>query len=397
MNSITRWFRETFGKEAEVGIVDVPGVTDEKEWWKALSDAYVRDLAFYSCVNIVVRAVSKCEFKTYVDNAETKGEEYYLWNYSPNLNQGSSEFIQKWIVQLYLHNEALVVDVDGQLLVADSYNRKEYALYDDIFSGVTVGDFTFNRSFTQSEVLFFKLSSKDMKNVTDGLSAAFGHLIDYSMGFYKRSRGSHGVLNADSIFGGDPEKAKKFQQNITRQFDRFYNAENAVIGIPKGYTYADISQKTYTNEGTRDIRAMIDDVSDFTARAFSIPPALLNGKVEGTEQAMEHFLTFCVDPLCDMLQEEITRKRYGYEGFRKGAYLKIDTKGIKHIDLLDVAVSIDKLIASGAFCVNDIRKFVGEMPIDEDWANQHFMTKNYATVSDLLEAMGTEGGKQLEE
>ena len=39
----------------------------------------------------------------------------------------------------------------------------------------------------------------------------------------------------------------------------------------------------------------------------------------------------------------------GYEGFSKGTYLKIDTKCIKHVDLLSVANAIDKLIASGCF------------------------------------------------
>lgn len=87
----------------------------------------------------------------------------------------------------------------------------------------------------------------------------------------------------------------------------------------------------------------------------------------------------------------INRKRYGYAGFKNGNYVQIDTKAIKHVDLLSVSTAIDKLIASGAFCINDIRKLTGETIIDEAWANQHFMTKNYATVADLLESL-QEGG-----
>ena len=94
-----------------------------------------------------------------------------------------------------------------------------------------------------------------------------------------------------------------------------------------------------------------------------------------------------MDPLCDMLQEEINRKRYG-DKVLGGDYLKIDTTCIKHIDLFDSSKAIDKLIGSAAFCINDIRIKCGETIIDEPWAWQHFITKNYTEV----DALGTMEG-----
>ena len=61
---------------------------------------------------------------------------------------------------------------------------------------------------------------------------------------------------------------------------------------------------------------MIDDVVDFTARGFGIPPALLNGSVQDVSSATEQLLTFFADPLADMLEEEMVRQRYGYTGMR---------------------------------------------------------------------------------
>ena len=139
---------------------------------------------------------------------------------------------------------------------------------------------------------------------------------------------------------------------------------------------------------------MVDDISDFTAKGFCIPPALLRGDVAGLKDAIKLFLTFCIDPLVDNLQEEINRKRVGRSAFLAGTYIQIDTKTIEHIDLLSVSTAIDKLIASGAFCINDIRKAVGEQLIDEEWANQHWMTKNYSPADELLAALqgGDAGG-----
>ena len=356
------------------------------EFFGLSAEMYVRELAFWQCTNLVANAVSKCEFKTFDRGKEIKGEEYYLWNIEPNKNQNSSVFLQKMISKLFSENEVLVVEANGQLLVADSYTRREYALLDDIFEQVTVGDFKFERSFVQSDVLFIRLHSKNMRPLVNGLYETYKKLIDYGMRSYNKSRGTKGVLSIDTIAAGDQRAQQIFEDLKNSGFKRFADAENAVLPMWKGMNYTDLGSKTYSNEGTRDIRAMIDDVCDFTARAFGVPPALLSGDVQGVSDALDQFLTFCVDPLCDLLSEEINRKRYGKDVLR-GSRMQIDTKCVKHVDLLSVSTAIDKLIASGAFSVNDIRNVVGEPEIDEPWANQHFMTKNYSTVQDLLDAI----------
>ena len=378
-----RWlFERLGGDQARVSSEDIT----VGEFFSLSAEIYVRELAFWQCTNLVANAVSKCEFKTFDRGKEIKGEEYYLWNIEPNKNQNSSVFLQKLISKLFSENEVLVVESNGQLLVADSYTHREYALLDDIFEQVTVGDFKFEHSFVQSDVLFIQVHSKNMRPLVNGLYETYKKLIDYGMRSYNKSRGTKGVLSMDAMAAGDQNAQRIFEDLKNSGFKRFADAENAVLPMWRGMNYTDLGSKTYTNEGTRDIRAMIDDVCDFTARAFGVPPALLSGDVQGVSDALDQFLTFCIDPLCDMLSEEINRKRYGKDVLR-GSRMQIDTKCVKHVDLLSVSTAIDKLIASGAFSVNDIRNVVGEPEIDEPWANQHFMTKNYSTVQDLLDAI----------
>ena len=76
----------------------------------------------------------------------------------------------------------------------------------------------------------------------------------------------------------------------------------------------------------------------------------------------------------------------------KGNYLKIDTGNIKHIDVIGKAAAIDKLIASGVYCVNEIRIMLGQPVIDETWAWEHFITKNYAGFESLLDTL--KGGEE---
>ena len=366
---------------------------DSSEFFEIAEEVYVREIAFWSIVNKIAGALCKCEFKTYINHKEVKGMEYYTWNMEPNKNQNSAAFLQKLISKLYRENECLVIEVNNQLLVADSFQKKTYALYDYAFIGVTVDEVTFSKTFYQNEVLYWELNNKDMRKLVNGIYDSYKSMIAYGMKSYKKSRGSRGVLDVEAIAENKENFKETYEKLVNERFKRFFNAENAVLPLFEGYKYTDIGSKTYSNEGTRDIRAMIDDVTDFTAHALSFPPALAKGDVQDTSKAIDELLTFCLDPLVNTLQTEINRKRNGYEGFMKGNYLKIVTTAVKHIDLFDVSTSIDKLISSGTFCINDIRRVLGEEAIEEEWANQHFITKNYSTVQDLLESLGLEQKK----
>lgn len=386
---IINWIKEKIGANTE-------RAPSDEEFYKImterLSELSIRELAFWTCVNLIANMICKCEFKTYLGGKEVKGAEYYLWNIEPNKNQNSSVFLRKMISNLYRNNEVLIVECDAQLLVADSYIKKPYALYEDVFSQVQVGDFTFNRTFLQSEVLYITLSDKKIQSLIGIMYETYSKLIGYSIKAYEKSRGNRGIINIEAIASGDKNFDTRFKKLMEQDFKKFFEENNAVLPLFEGYKYDELSQKTYSSESTRDIRSMIDDVYDITARAFQIPPLLISGQVEGIKDATDQFLTACIDPLTDLISEEINRKRYGYSEFAKGNYLKIDTKAVKHIDILDVSTAVDKLIASGAFTINDIRKTVGEELIDEPWANQHFMTKNYQSIDEILNPL-LEGGE----
>lgn len=366
---------------------------EASEFWNLAADAYLRVLAFECAKNIIANAVSKCEFKTYFNGKEKKAQEYYLWNVEPNVNQNSTAFIGKLINQLFDNNEALVIENGGHLFVADSFQMKPYALYDYQFSQVTIEDFTFNKTFAMSDVLYFKLRTCDIRPIINCMAESYGKLAAYAMKAYQKSKGSRGILDISTQAQGDKEFNSTFDKLMNDRFKTFFAADSAVLPLFNGYKYTDATARSTTPETTRDIKAMANDIFDFTGRAIGVPTPLMTGEVADTSKAVDQLLTFCIDPLCDMIQEEINRKRSGYAGFSKGTFVKIYTSAIKHIDLLDVATAIDKLIGSGAFCINDIRAAVNEEPIDEPWAWQHFMTKNYSTVQDLLAAL-VEGGEK---
>lgn len=372
---------------------------EDQDVQNAAYELYIRELAFWTCVNKIANAVSKCEFKTYYHNKETKGKEYYLWNYEPNQNQNAAGFIYKLIAQLYRKNECLVVEINHRMYVAESYIKEVYALRDYKFSGISFDGYTLQETLDMSDVMFFELNSTDMRKLMNGMYDSYSKLITYAQNAYQKSRGHKGILNIAGVAQEQDNFNETFEELMSTHFKNFFGKDNAVLPLFDGYNYQDISQnaKTYSTESTRDIKALADDIFEFTARAFSFPPSLAKGDVQDTTKATDELLTFAIDPLVKMIQQEINRKRNGKDGIKQGNYLKIDTLAVKHVDIFDIATPIDKLISSGAFTINDILQVIGKPKIDESWADQHFMTKNYSEIGAILKGVTEENGGENSE
>lgn len=376
------WLRDFLGNKT----IEI----DPVEFFRLSSDAAYRELALSSAINLIGRAVSKTEFKTYREHSPVKSDEYWLWNVSPNNNQSSSAFLQKLISRLYRSRDgALVVCVNNKLLVADDFSVERFALYDYRFSGVTVDDLVFDRPFTMSDVMFFQQNNQNVSQLLDSVYASYGRLISYAQKAYQQSRGRKGIMKISATAQGRPEFQDEYSAYVNGHMKKFFEADSAVLPVFDGYEYNDITTGNTRAglENSRDIRAQIDDVFDFTARLLGIPPALLQGEKLEVGEIVDNFLTFCIEPLCDTLQEEITRKRYSRAEYLAGTYLQIDTSTIKHVDIISSASNIDKLFGSG-WSFNQIVALCGRERVDEPWADEHMITKNYAPAEDVLRAAG---------
>lgn len=361
-----------------------------------LGEIYIRELAFNLVVNKIANAISKCQMNIYTDKKRDRNEEWYRWNVSPNPNQSAPAFWAKLIYQLYDNNEALIIPINGNLYVADSFIvNKQYAFFDYRFESIQIDDFSLSRAFRQNEVFYFQLNNKKMVTYLNSTMTLYTGLIKAAYSSYMASNGNKGFLKISQFAEQEDDFQEYFNQLVNEDFKKFFESSNAVMPLYEGYEYESLGN-TGTQTNTRDIKSLIDDVIQTTANAFNMPTSIAIGNVQDTSKAIDEFLTFCIDPLIRILEAEITRKSFTQSQVINGSYVKFDTTAIKHIDLLDVATAIDKLISSGCFTINDIRKTIGADEIDEPWANQFFMTKNYSTIEDLMNQLNnttdTKGG-----
>ncbi|APH17663.1 phage portal protein [Clostridium botulinum] len=345
----------------------------------------IEEFALTSAINLVASTISKCEIKTYLKNKEIKSDEYYLWNIEPNKNQNSSQFIQELISKLLYCNECLVIEVNGQLIIADSFYQSEYAIVENYFTNVSKGTMSFNRNFKMSDVLYFKLSNTDIRPLLKNIMYGYNKLINMAIGKYKRSGGRKGILDIDATAAGTNDFQAKFQDLMDNKFKKYFEAENAVLPLHKGYNYQEQNgegNKKSTSEIV-DIQNLTKEAFDRAAQALKMPPSLLRGDIADIGAITDNYLTFCIDPIVSMLKEEINRKRYGKAIFLSGTYLDIDTTCIKHLDIFAVAEKVDKLLASGIYSIDELRTKLRDTTINLDWSEKHWITKNYQDINNL--------------
>lgn len=387
--SFMRWLRGTAGR-AKVEEIDC------RELFEAAEEYRIRELAFWVCVNLIANAVGRCEFRTYLGGREVREGSYYLWNVEPNVNQSSTAFLHKLIARLYQDNEALIIPTrkrsgEDALAVADSWQLEGgYPSRQNEYKGVAVGPVQYDKTFYEKDVIHLTLHHCDVGPVVRGVYSAYVKLISAAVKSYTWSNGQHWKVHVNQMASGQEGWEAAFQKQIDAQIRPFLNSDFAILPELDGWSYENVDKGFESGRDASHIRALVGDVFDFTANAFLIPPVLLRGQVEGVGDAQRRFLSQCVDPLMDQLSEEINRKYYGYEAWRAGSYMQIDTSAIEHFDLFGNAANIEKLIGSG-YSYNDVQRAAGGREIDEDWANEHFITKNFADAQRALKGERPDG------
>lgn len=394
------------GSEVVISSADLENLVDKEK----LTELSMYEFALCSGINIIANALSACEIRTFVRNKEVHGDEYFLWNYSPHYNYNANEFLQRIVWNLIYRNECLVIETKGGLVVADSYEHEVYALYQDTFRNVIVNSdsqggvqhpYTFPRSFKMDEVLFYRLSSRNIKSIMDYLMEGYRELLETAIDKFQRSGGERGILTIDGNAATTQNYGTKadgtprtysdvFQELMNERFKTYFSAKNAVMPIWKGFDYqvksAEAGRRT-TSE-MNDVTAMTAEITTKVANALQIPPQLMLGTAAEVKQLTRNLITFAIRPIADVIETENNRKRNGKEVL-KGTYQMIDLTGIEYTDIFEAAQGAYNLLGSGA-SIDEIRILTGRPELGTKWSKKHLISKNFTDL-EAIEDMGKIG------
>ena len=375
--------------EERINLSEVETVTGKDT--NALS---IKILAFYIATSYITDTICKCEIKRFVNEKEVKDSLYYLLNVSPNINENASRFKKKFLLKLFFENEALIFEEKGNLYVADSFNKEEQPLKGDKFTDITLDNET--KTFTRkaSDVFYFYLGNENLKSLVDGMLDEFCDALSYSFDIYKSSDNEKYKLILENIKAGDKEFNEEFEKVVKKQLEKFINNRKAVYPQFKGYNLEKISNDDGKTDSS-DIRNLKKEIFESTAQSLKIPISLMYGNMTNVKDIITSFITFSVDPLGKMIDEELTRKTGTMDDYLSGTYFHVDTTRIIHIDIFEIADKMEKLLCNGAYDIDELRIKVGDSPLNTDFSKQHWMTKNNSKIEDVLnsESEMLEGGE----
>lgn len=353
-----------------------------------IQEIYFKELALYTAISYIANAISKCEIKNYKDGEEVKGLSYFIMNLSPNENYNASQFWHKVIEKMYYEGESLVINIDNKLYCADRFYTEYEPIHGNIYKNIIIDGKGIDRVFHAEEVFLFALDNKNVKKLIDSVYRGYNELLGYAQKVYMKSNGSKYKVKMPMMKTGDEEFTKLFEENIEKQLKIFIDSSDAVYTEYEGYELNEINSNG-KNKDIKDIIELRKDIFEITAQAFNIPLSLMTGNITNVNDVVKSFITFAVDPVAIMMGDEITRKQersreHSYVAWLQGRYYKVDTSKINHIDILESASNIDKLIASGFACIDDLRSLTGMNLINNDFSKTHFITKNYDTIENRL-------------
>lgn len=342
---------------------------------------YLKRLALQTSIEFIARTLSQTEFRVTDNDRSVKDDNAYKLNVRPNTDMSATDFWQKVIYKLIYDNEVLIIVSDTKdLLIAETFERVEYALYPDLFKGVVVKDYEFERSFNMDEVIYLTYNNEKLNTFVDGLFEDYGELFGRMINAQLRNYQIRGVLKMDITKVGSQKEQEQVQKYVDKLLNVFAKNSVAIAPLTNMFEYQESNNANKGNAAPfSEVESLKKNFIDDVAKAIGIPPALIHGEMADLEKAIESYLKFCIKPLLKKITDELNAKLYTQEEYQAGKRIKsisIDKK-----DPLELAESIDKLISSSAFTPNHVLILLGEEPSDKPEMDEYYVTKNYEKSS----------------
>lgn len=376
---LIHFIKRAFGANNEITLTTCINGAENILSYKTLADE--------ASINLIANTLSRAEFQTFIKGKEYKKDNYYFLNIQANKNQSSTLFWKETIDKLLREGEALIIIQGEELFLANSFERKEYAFKENVYSDIKIKDYLLNDIWLESKVLYLKNDNNKMQAALIGIYDEYSKLIQSSNNGYQNSKTRKGKLKIPTNLPKTLQEEGSLQKYVKDTMKDFMDpSKNAVYPEQNGFEYTEISEAkgSKSNDSGRETRNFIDDVFSFTAISRGIPPSLLKGDTVDTKDAVNNLMMFCINYYARLISDEINRKMYSKEDYLDNTYVKFDTTNLKVVDVRDIANSLELLTRTGSNTIDDNLRTLGREPIGGEIGAMRFITKNLEMLKVIL-------------
>lgn len=361
---------------------------------KGDTENYIYTLAEAHAIDLIARTIAKCEIQTFEMKdkkvQESKGDLYWTLNIQPNYIETGTKFIYKLVTKLLTEKTALILvnktPKTNLLYVADSYNCNNKILTGKTFSNITIEDdegnsINVNKTYTIENTIYYSLKNSELKTASESFRNNTAKLLKASQKSFIRANTSKWRLKTPGqqpkmidAETNQPVSYEKYKEKIT---EGLTSDDEAIVMLSDLFNLENLNQNNSKN--LTDFENVFKKIGDTVAQEWDIPLDIFYGSKTEKSTGTDDFITMGVDLYFELLEDGFNASLVGKKDYLKGEYVKFNRLNINHKDLIDKASGWDKLISNG-FSFNQLCKLLGLPTINEDWADEHYITKNYANV-----------------
>lgn len=362
---------------------------------------YIYTLAEAHAIDLIAKTIAKCEIQVFTLNKEkkieeNKGDTYWRLNLQPNFNENGTSFMYKLVTKLLVNQRVLVIMNDYKnstlLYVADDFEMSDRILYKKTFRNITVSDTEGNsmnltKSYNSENTIYYSLKNSNLVKTKEDFKTRSSKLLKtISTSFTKANTPKWRLTTPGTqptMIDAETKKQLTYEDYKKKITDGLLSDEEAIILLAQVFGLENLNKGN--EKDLTDYEKAVKQINDTVAANWNIPLSIFNANKTEKSTGNEDFITFAVDPYFELLEDGFNISLIGKKDYLKGEYIKFNKTNINHRDIIDSANEIDKLTADG-FSRNEINKLLGLPGINEPWADEHYITKNYAKG-------GAEGGK----
>lgn len=183
-----------------------------------IAETYYKELALRKSISMLSGSLTNTEFRTYEKNVEVKKDIYYAFNISPNINSNKYDFCFKLIDKLIRDKEVLVILLNDQFFIVDSFEKQKYALKDWIFYDIKIDDYDLKDKFYMKDVFYFRLNDEKISGLINSINDNYSQIFALAKNSYVQNKLRKVIVNFDSTFNmrdmGDNELQKLINELI---------------------------------------------------------------------------------------------------------------------------------------------------------------------------------------